>query len=321
LHSASLAIVLLLAVLAPPASRNAAAQTPTIAVGGRVIERGRSTPIAGATVEVRGVAERITDERGEFRFTDLETGTYTVRVRALGYQLLDRQLAVVADTTLTIVLDVDPVLLDSIRADARIVSLTGRVTDRTSGRAVADATVHLGPDREAVTNLAGRFRVRRIAEGYPTAVEVSALAYLPARLTVIPEEGRSIDIALEPDSVGVRMIERQVEKLHTRVEAIATSLHAIDRATLLRTPGWTARDVVVSRLPYNRRIQCLVIDERPFLGGDVRDVLRSFLAEEIERIEILGRGAMVRVYTRRFMQQMIRGARITHITWGFGGCA
>ena len=303
------------------APTQADAQVPRHTVGGRVVGVGTATPLEGVTVELRGIAERITDERGAFSFEDVPSGGYTLRARALGYRTRDIALTLASDTTLEITLAVDPVLLDSIRADARFIDLRGTVTDRAADRAIQDATVYHSPDRNATTNLGGSFRIRRMPEGVPTVIAVTALGYLPARLTVIPESGRRIEIALDVDSVGQRMIERQVDRLETRINAIAAPLTTVGREALLRHPALTAGDIVRRRLPYNRAIQCLIVDERPFLGGDLLAVLDSYYADEIERIEILARGAMVRVYTRRFIQRMIRGAaRIPPIVWGFGGC-
>jgi hypothetical protein len=305
------------------------AQAPGVSLSGRVIEGGGATPLEGVTVELRGIAERITDERGSFSFADLPPATYTLRVRALGHRTHEMSITVRSDTSVVVTLDIDPVLLDSIRADARFVTLAGRVTDRARGIGIAHARVYYAADRDATTRVGGRFRIERMPEGYPSVIEVSALGYQPVRLTVIPEEDRDIEVALDVDSVGLRMIDRQVERLHTRVKGIAVSLRTLDRDRLLLHPNSTAEDAV-RRSTMNRPIRCLVVDESPFGGetinprtgrGTLADVLGSLHVEEIERIEILGSGAMVRIYTRPFIQRMIRGRAMTPpIIWGFGGC-
>jgi Carboxypeptidase regulatory-like domain len=318
-----------MAALIAAAADAAQAQTPGVTLSGRVVEGDGATPLEGVTVELRGIAERITDERGGFSFENLAPATYTLRVRALGYRTHDTTLTLRRDTSIVLTLAVDPVLLDSIRADARFVTLEGRVTDRLSGRGIAHAAVYHGPDRDATSRVGGSFRLERMPEGYPTVIEVSALGYQPVRLTVIPEEDRDIVVSLDVDSIGLQMIERQVERLHGRVKSIAVSLRTIDRRALMLHATSTTREVVRSAIP-NTPIRCLVVDENAFGGeslnrrtgrGELDDVLLSLHAEEIERIEILGRGAMVRIYTRPFIQRMIRNrALIQPILWGFGGC-
>jgi hypothetical protein len=62
-----------------------------------------------------------------------------------------------------------------------------------------------------------------------------------------------------------------------------------------------------------RWIECVVLDERQLFGAWEPSSLTHILPEELERIEFLGRGGavgskhgtMLRIYTRRFMTEMI----------------
>jgi hypothetical protein len=51
-------------------------------------------------------------------------------------------------------------------------------------------------------------------------------------------------------------------------------------------------------------VPCLFIDEHRSLTGLAE--LMHYLPDMIERVEIIDRGTMVRVYTRRYVQEMIR---------------
>jgi hypothetical protein len=57
-----------------------------------------------------------------------------------------------------------------------------------------------------------------------------------------------------------------------------------------------------------RRIRCVVIDDRLYRDGLA--MLTTYLPDQLERIEVLDRGTMVRVYTRDFIQRMM-GNRVT----------
>ena len=296
---------LMAAALLAASGAPTSAQVP-ITVAGRVIERGSSVPVVGATVQLRGVAERITDDAGGFVFARVDPGAHVFRIHALGYRLAEVQAVIRADTVLRIELEPQPVGLDPLRAEGRLISIGGRVTDRASGRPLVDAVAAVSRDRTETTDLRGRFEFDRIAAGMELAVEVSALGYTPVQVPVIAQRDTSLIIPLEPDPVGQRMIAQQVERIEVRSRAVSRALSALDRTTLLRLSGWTLEDVLAMRIPPTRPVLCLVIDESPFQGGRLRDVLDAYLAQEIERVEIIDRGRMVRVYTRRFIQRLIR---------------
>ncbi|HEV3155696.1 MAG TPA: TonB-dependent receptor [Candidatus Baltobacteraceae bacterium] len=64
-----------------------AAQTSGAQIAGRVVDAQTALPLAGAFVALVGSTESAeTDAAGEFRFPDLEPGTYRVRIARTGYQ-------------------------------------------------------------------------------------------------------------------------------------------------------------------------------------------------------------------------------------------
>jgi hypothetical protein len=69
--------------------------------------------------------------------------------------------------------------------------------------------------------------------------------------------------------------------------------------------NYTASDVVEQKLrSLPRRPACTFLDERRLLFGT--EELHGYLPDQLERIEIIDRGTMVRVYTRRYLQEMLR---------------
>lgn len=69
------------------------AQESTVAFTG-IVRDGQGEPVAGATVVARGAVERgaVTDRAGAFRLGPLPAGTYAVRVEAIGYRSLVREI-------------------------------------------------------------------------------------------------------------------------------------------------------------------------------------------------------------------------------------
>ena len=55
------------------------------------------------------------------------------------------------------------------------------------------------------------------------------------------------------------------------------------------------------------RIRCVLIDEELVAPLIDSDMLRVTYPEELERIEFLFDGAMLRIYTREFIREMIGG--------------
>jgi len=88
------------AILAIP--NLALAQGSTGTVRGQVSRASRTGPIAGAQVFVVGTrAGGVTDAEGRYSFTGVPTGTQTIRVRALGFQPVDKTVEITAGQVVT----------------------------------------------------------------------------------------------------------------------------------------------------------------------------------------------------------------------------
>lgn len=55
------------------------------------------------------------------------------------------------------------------------------------------------------------------------------------------------------------------------------------------------------------RLGCVILDERSLTPAAADGVIRTMLAEDVERIEFLFRPRMLRIYTREFMRTMLGG--------------
>jgi hypothetical protein len=293
-------------IAAAAAASPATAQEPPAAVQGTVVARETRLPIAGAIVDLTDIGGAITDDAGRFRFDRVPAGRYELTVTMLGYETQVLDLPVIADTTLVVEMDVLPVALDPI--DVRTFSLRGRVLDAATGHGIPGALVR-ADDREDDANVIGSFRIRRLPASTPIVVGVEAFGYLPHTIQLVALEDTTIRFELEVDPIGQRMIDAQVERIVKRSDAVPHARSAITRHELVRRSPWSAYDILKTRLgPRFNRIACLFIDDMQRRNGT--EELYSYLPEELERIEIIDNGVMVRLYTRRQVQELVRG-RVT----------
>jgi hypothetical protein len=176
---------------------------------------------------------------------------------------------------------------------------------------VIDAAV-LSSQGSAVTDAHGRFRLEPVFTGVPLRLTIRVFGYLPLDSTIVPRGGETYVFDLIADPLVTAMIAGQVERLVDRASGRrSVMMRALDRDRLLRHDGGTLRDVIESQYrSYIDQIRCVIIDEKQFV--DRRALLTwlgTTLPQEVERIEFLAfgprsRDIMLRIYTRRFIQEM-----------------
>lgn len=298
--------VVFLALAAIIAATSPVTAQTQVVLQGRVVERGSMSPVVGASVELDGYPVIATSNTGAFRFDRVAPGSYSIRVEALGYSPVDFFMVVRQDTTLLIELDVAPVALDTLAVDAREIELRGQVRERGSNLNLVRADVQTNLERQTRTNSAGRFRLRDLPSGYPVLVQVRAFGYLPLDSTIIAENDTTVMFELHVDSLAQRMIAVEVGRLEQRSRPFRTAIMpVIGREDLLRSNG-TLLDVVKSRYSINLdRVICILIDDRQTYNGLAE--LALVLPDDLERVEVLERGAMLRIYTREFIKRMLGG--------------
>ncbi len=269
-----------------------------VTVQGRVIERGATTRIAGVNVELAGVGNTLTDRNGLFVFPRVPIGPHTLTLRALGYESRQLTLSFSSDTTLTVELDVAPVRVDSIVVKTETYTLRGTVDDQKE-RPILDADVMVGA-RRATTNLAGSFKIKGLPASVPSRLLVEAVGFLPVQLEIAAQRDTTVRFRLVEDPIGQRMLAVQIDRLVKRSAATPYSRMQIDRERLARSAAATLHDYLAQM--HVRMPQCLFIDdvEKPFPA----DMLKTYLPDEFERIEVIDKGTMVRLYTRRYVARL-----------------
>jgi hypothetical protein len=263
------------------------------------------TLIAGAAVELAGVGSLLTNDAGEFRFNNVPAAPYTLTARAFGYEPSVFHLNLRSDTTLSISLAVDPLLLDSLRVATRFVTVRGRLVERITGWPIMDGTVYASHNRSARTNRDGRFQFQRVPAGVPFEMRVLAFSYESLSTSFIPERDTTALFELEVDTMVHRLIQQQVQRLEQRMVNATGKGYSVSREQLREAPGGMLGEAlawVMSTAPYSRSrpTLCAFVDER-LIAGDPRGFL---VPEEIERVEFLHDGGVIRIYTRRFMARM-----------------
>lgn len=190
------------------------AMLPATSVTGRVISAESSKPIAGASVELRKPQQwgnvqsnsATSGEDGTFRLTDVEPGTYTLRVRAEGYAIrLQDSLTIevghvvdLGDQTLVRGLALTGVVVNP--ENEPLAGVSVKLQEPKSGsfdfggtdRTVAETT----SDAEGKFTLSGasegKWVLSATLEGYATYVEDLEIATAPKAITIKLSRGGTI---------------------------------------------------------------------------------------------------------------------------------
>jgi hypothetical protein len=283
------------------------AQT-TAVVEGRVFDASRGAAVRNAIIDLQGRGSTLTDAGGYFRFEDVRSGAYTLRVDAFGFALDSLTLDVAADTTLVISVRYQPLALDPVVVESRLIDIRGRVRDRTRNLNLVDAEVLTNQAEPVITGPHGRFEVEDVRANVPLRVVVQALGYVTLDTLFIPDEDLRYDFELRPDPRVEALIGIQSLRLHERDSPTGTAmLQPMDRERALTYAG---RHTVASMLEWEygariNRVACTLVNEVPWLFDWKPSTLTQILPEDIERIEFLFEGKMMRIYTREFMREMI----------------
>ena len=301
-------IFLLAALLAAPSlPASTSAQTVGI-VQGRVYEASSGASVQNAIVELEGYGSTLTAEDGSFRFEGVAPGVHTLRVDGFGYAPRSLLLTVEGAATVSVALEIAPFALDPLIVQSRLIDIDGRVRDPTRDLDVVDAEILTNQSARTWTGARGRFELEGVLAELPLRVIVQAFGYFPVDTVVLPHEDDTYMLEVEPDPVVERMIDVQVGRLEERAAARRASvMRPLSRERLLRYAG---RHTVASMLEWEygrrlRRVECVLVDEKPLLGAWQLETLYHVLPEDLERVEFLYAGAMLRIYTRDFMREMI----------------
>ena len=300
--------VVLLAVLAAAVPTPVSAQD--VVVQGRVFEFGSTSVIPNARVELEGYGATLTSVVGTFRFEDVEPGEYALRVDAFGYASESRVLVVDSTTRLVLVpLRIAPLTIDTLTVELQTIDIKGRVRDPAHDLLLVNAEVLTNQVEGTQTDAHGRFTLDNVLEGVPLRVIVRPYGYLRVDTILLPDEDESYVFEVEPDPWVEEMIAEQVGRIEERSAGRARIVPSMNREDVLRYAGtFTLYDMLETEYRYYMpRVVCALIDEEHILNSALLGhMLETIYPQEVELIEFLffDRALMLRIYTRKFMQEM-----------------
>ena len=164
-----------------PGATTAVRTSPTAAgrVVGRVFDAATRQPVRGASISIQGHESVKTNAAGAYSILSLRPARYRLVVKTNGFTPADRNVVVsaakVARLDFGLTRDRSHAGRSAVAGNATTVSLTGRVLDARTRRAIARAVVSAGARRIA-TDSAGRFTVPDLRPGVHRIV-ISADGY------------------------------------------------------------------------------------------------------------------------------------------------
>jgi hypothetical protein len=214
----------------------------------------------------------------------------------------------------------------------RAIDVAGRVLDSRTETPLPNALIDV-PDlgRRVLTDTAGRFELRGIRPGSHRWT-ISRMGYSSWEEDVEADDGDTFTIRLLARPLlleGITVISSQFRQ---RREAAGVAVRALEREEIVQSAGTNAFDVVTSRTglvpmacPQNRTEQdCayvrgelmpirIFIDDQPQTGG--LEVLRTYVPGDLYLVESYSGGAMIRVYTTWYAQQVARGKMLGSLSF------
>ena len=197
------------------------------------------------------------------------------------------------------------------------IRVTGRVIDEASNAPVPTAVVRIArASRAVVTDTLGRFVLEGILSG-SHEIEIARIGYVSLIAQVQFNAGDTLIVELTPQPVILEAITAIADRLKLRRNRTPMAVRAYDQRTLAAYPG-TLRQFIQTRGAHLTSCptiadDCAVvrgkvvpvvmyIDESPF-GGP----LDMYYPNEFELVEYYPSRAMVRVYSRWFLERVAKG--------------
>ena len=282
-----------------------------VRINGTVVDE-RAQPIQGAVVRLTGADSAITTKAdGAFLFEGIFPNGMILTITATGYEYKSIPLSP-GNTALTVTLKSKVTRLDPMIVRPKAFRVKGQVVDAKSGDALMFARVTLYPDnRYRNANAVGDFRFDSVDAGTMTIV-AEAMEHLPVAVQFSATRDTSVGkIRMPIDSVALRMIAQQVERLKRRSMGSEFSVKYADRKDIAREARSAISEMVekllLHRLDRRRTMQqsatesCVFYDDQKIAPG----MLFGIYPELIERVEVFHRGGMVRIYSKRYVMSLL----------------
>src|SRR5262249_53473599 len=154
-----------------------------------------------ASVFIPSVGRVTTNNNGDFRVPRMAPGERVVTISALGYETRELRINVQRDTMIIVELEVQAIKVDSLKVQARAITVRGKVTDQSTKEPIFDADVAIAA-RAGSSNLLGNFKFTRVPANVPAPLSVRAPGYEPFAMTISADRDTTLRVELKIDSVG-----------------------------------------------------------------------------------------------------------------------
>lgn len=193
--------------------------------------------------------------------------------------------------------------------------LSGRVLDAASGRPLTLATIEIpGLKRFTTTDTEGRFQFDRVPAG-EHALVVHLVGYRDHSRPVTT--GAPVELRLQEDPVLLAGLTVTANRFDSRMASVPYAVRVMDKREVANSAANDAAEFVVRRAGLiSTRCRSMLqtacylirgssveprvyIDDAHAAGGI--DMLANIPREEINRVEVIRNGSVIRVYTDEFM--------------------
>ena len=313
IRSASRGFVILTALLAAfIAAASAAAQSP-VTVRGRVQDSVTGRPLAGAIVGLgltTSARTTRTDDAGEFAFSKVSPGTYSLTVKRLGFEARARSVDVHDGMDSIVIALLRVATLDTVRIRATNQGIYGAVGTADSLRPLRSAMVQvIGGSKKIAVDSTGHFYLPIKTPGTYMVRAMSA-GYEAQMMSVTVHRDEGVEIALLLDSATTPESNRWESAYADMADRMIARRNssAIVSASELRETGYTGIVDALRRSPsFNKAVirigstACVFVDGQPKPGFSID----AFDATQIEAIEAYtasseGTGNLARRWPRGF---------------------
>ena len=274
---------------------------------GRVTDALTGAHISGAAVVLGdGIARAITDANGAYRLTSA-IGSYSLVYQSLGYSTVEQSISLMRDTVINVTMTPAALSMDTIQVRAREFMLRGTVADST-GFGLIDARVTLPNGKRDRTNAHGSFKFKLPAE-QDAHLAITAFGYLPLDTALTLVGDTAVRATLRTDPIIRAMTMRQLALIDDRSRSLRfAGMPVMDRSTIMQFVNSTVLDMLKQYYGFSLdRVSCVVLDDHVSGAGLAPFV--TLVPDKLERVEVLQRGTMMRIYTREYLRRLVSGGR------------
>ncbi len=199
--------------------------------------------------------------------------------------------------------------------------LEGVVLDARTGKPLGMATIEIPQlRRSTVTDSEGRFQIARIPTGEYGMV-VRLVGYRAHSRPIAALDGAPVEVRLAEDPVLLKGLTVTVNRFDRRMRAVPYAVQVHTKADVYNSAAPDAAEFVIRRAGMFRTTcpgvqnQCFSIRgtstsprvyvDDAFMAGGI-DMLHNIPREEINRVEVIRSGTVIRVYTDHFMEWAAR---------------